>query len=180
MAVFKICNTKTSGHTALKAVAKYIVDERKTQSELISGIGDFILSDLELTPNTIYSEFLRIKELFDKDTGRQYMHAIQSFAPGEIDADVAHKLGKKLGSELWEGFQVVVVTHTDKNHIHNHFLVNSVSYDSGTKLHWTKQDLARAKAINDSICLQNKLSIPHKKSHMYDDGSIKSPVFGSI
>lgn len=177
MAVFKICNAKTSGHAALKSVTKYILDEHKIQTDLVSGIGDFTCIDSELSVDEIYSEFLRVKQLFNKDGGRQYMHAVQSFMPREVDANVAHEIGKKLGAELWEGFQVVVVTHTDKEHIHNHFLINSVSYDSGNKLHWKKSDLARAKKSNDSICMQNKLSIPHKKSISYGDSSLKSTIW---
>ncbi|MCR5313658.1 MAG: relaxase/mobilization nuclease domain-containing protein [Bacteroidaceae bacterium] len=177
MAILKVCNSKASGHAALNGVAQYILDKSKTQERLVSGMGDFAYCNSELSAEVIFSEFMRVKELFNKDCGRQYMHAVQSFMPGEVDSNMAHELGKKLATELWDGFQVVVVTHTDKNHIHNHFLINSVSYESGKKLHWKKSDLARAKSINDSICIQNKLSVPHKKSFGYIDTSLKSTIW---
>ena len=160
MAILKISNNKTSTHAALRAVTEYVLSDKKTDSELIAGIGDFSCSDTELNAQAVYSEFTRVKKLFGKADGRQYMHAIQSFAPGESNPTHVHEIGKELAFKLWPNQQVLVVTHTDKNHLHNHFIINTVAYTDGRKLHWSKHDLSHAKAVNDSLCLEHKLSIP--------------------
>ena len=64
--------------------------------------------------------------------------------------------------EAWKGFEVLVVTHTDKQYWHNHFIINSVNVEDGHKLQWKKSDLAEMKRINDELCWQHGLSIPEK------------------
>ena len=169
MAVFKIINSKSTGHAALKGVLAYVLQDSKTEQHIVSGIGDFITADDQLNAELTYLEYYRIKKLFNKDSGRQYMHAVQSFAKGESDPEQVHAIGQELAAKLWPDHQVLVVTHIDKEHLHNHFVVNSVSYMDSRKLHWKKQDLAQAKLLNDSLCRSEGLSIAEKGLH--EDGS---------
>ena len=77
---------------------------------------------------------LAVKKRYGKDEGIMAFHGYQSFAPyDDITPDTAHKMGILLAEELWgDRFQVLVATHLDKeNHLHNHFVVNSVSFIDG-------------------------------------------------
>ncbi len=177
MAVFKVCNAKTTGRASLRNVIKYVLNENKTKSDIISGIGDFDCTDSTLNVKRVYDNFIRIKELFGKDDGRQYVHAIQAFAPGESTPEEVHELGRQLASQLWKDHQVLLITHIDKAHYHNHFIVNTVSYTDGKKIHWKKQDLAKAKTINDAICIQNNLSIPQKKEIKQNNEGFEIPCW---
>lgn len=80
-------------------------------------------------------EFQSVKERYEKTDGVVAYHCIQSFAPGEVDPDQAHLIGMELAAELWgnKGYQVLVCTHLDRNHIHNHFVINSVNELTGEK-----------------------------------------------
>ena len=175
MAIIKISNSKTTGHASLRNVIKYVLNENKTRPEIISGVGDFDCYDSELNAKRVYDNFIRIKELFGKDDGRQYVHAIQAFAPGESTPEEVHELGRQLASQLWRDHQVLVVTHVDKAHYHNHFIVNTVSFTDGCKIHWKKQDLAMAKNINDSICKKKNLSIPQNNDNKQNNEGVEIP-----
>ncbi len=80
-------------------------------------------------------DFQAVKKIYGKNDGAIAYHCIQSFAPGEVDPDQAHLIGIKLAEELWgdKGYQVLVCTHLDRNHIHNHFVINSVNSMTGEK-----------------------------------------------
>lgn len=163
MAILKVSASKTTGQAALRSVVKYVLNEEKTSNELITGLGDFVCLDSELNEVTVCTEFNRIKDLFEKNGGRQYLHVIQAFSPNESNPSEVHRIGCELANALWPTHQVMVVTHTDKEHLHNHFIVNTVSYVNGRKIHWKKQDLKGAKKVNDDLCKEYNLSIPVKK-----------------
>ncbi|WP_071604449.1 relaxase/mobilization nuclease domain-containing protein [Proteocatella sphenisci] len=111
-----------------------------------------------------FKEMMNTKDLFDKKDGRQYKHYIQSFAHDEIDPKQAHEIGLIWANKVFEGFEVYVATHDDRHHIHNHFIVNSVNFSNGSKLHLSNKDLDNMKAINDGICIDNDLSVPEKNT----------------
>ena len=85
---------------------------------------------------------MAVKKRYGKEEGIVAFHGYQSFAPGECTPALAHEIGVRLAQELWGGrFQVLVATHLDKaHHLHNHFVVNSVSYLDGKRYHRTNQD----------------------------------------
>lgn len=165
MAIFKIINTSAAGHAALKGVLRYVLQDKKTEQNLISGIGDFEVDDQAMDADSIYLDFCRIKKLYRKDSGRQYMHAVQSFPPGESTPEQVHMLGVRLAEKIWPEQQVLIVTHIDRDHLHNHFVINTVSYLDGQKLHWKKQDLENAKQLCNTLCQRAKLSVPMKGMH---------------
>ena len=76
-------------------------------------------------------DMLWTKDCYDKKDGILAFHAYQSFKEGEITADIAHKIGVELANEMWSDYEVVVATHQNTNHIHNHFIINSVSFITG-------------------------------------------------
>ena len=125
MATTKIWPTK--GHLA--SVLKYIVNEQKSDAKTyVSGLNCF--------PDTAAAEMNAVKKHFGKTGGRVAYHAYQSFAPGEVTPDQAHQIGMQLANELWgERFQVVIATHLDRGHLHNHFVLNSVSFGDGRRFH---------------------------------------------
>jgi hypothetical protein len=98
------------------------------------------------------------KEIFDKTDGRQYKHYIQSFDIGETTPEQAQEIGLKWAKENFKEYEVVVGTHKDTDHIHNHIVVNSVNFEDGSKIHLDKEDLERFKSVSDELCKEYGLS----------------------
>ena len=88
-------------------------------------------------------------------------HGYQSFAPGEATPELAHEIGVKLATRLWgDRYQVIVATHLDKeNHLHNHFVVNTVSFADGIKYHRTRKDYHEMQTVSDELCREYGLSV---------------------
>ena len=102
-----------------------------------------------------------VKRRFGKEDGVIAYHGYQSFAPGEADPKTAHEIGIRLAKELWgEKYQVVVATHLDKeNHLHNHFVVNTVSFVDGIRYHRTGKDYHDMQVASDNLCREYGLSV---------------------
>lgn len=140
----------------LKTVLNYIMDKRKTDDLLISGV--------ECCPETALDEFLFVKRKFKKEDGRQYYHIVQSFSPeDDITPEIAHEIGVQL-AEYFKGYQIVIATHVDKGHIHNHLVMNSVSYQTGKKFHQTRENMLRVKAYSNKLCREYGISQTETKS----------------
>ena len=120
-------------------------------------------------------QFELTKEIHDQQDGRQYKHYIQSFKPGEVTPEQAHEIGKQWAKENFgdKGYEVYVGTHIDKDHIHNHVIVNSVNYETGEKIHLSKQDLAKLKERSDELCKENGLSTV-QKGQKHDQGEVRA------
>ena len=84
---------------------------------------------------TAWKEMRSTKERWDKTDGIQGFHLVQSFAPGEATPELAHRIGVELVETCFPGYEAVVGTHLDKQHIHNHMVINSVSCLDGRKYH---------------------------------------------
>ena len=149
MATTKIWPTK--GHLA--SVLKYIVNEQKTDAKTyVSGLNCF--------PGTAAAEMNAVKKHFGKTGGRVAYHAYQSFAPGEVTPSQAHQIGVQLATELWgDRFQVVIATHLDRGHLHNHFVLNSVSFSDGKRFHSDTAFLHRLRDASDRLCREYGLSV---------------------
>ena len=97
------------------------------------------------------------KKIYDKTDGIIGFHAYQSFKEGEVTPDIAHEIGVKLAQEMWNDYEVVIATHQNTNHIHNHFIINSVSFKTGIKYNNNKTNYAKLRNISDSLCMEYKL-----------------------
>ena len=103
---------------------------------------------------------METKRRFGKMDGRTCYHGYQSFRAGEVDADTAHRIGVELAKELWgDRFEVVVATHLNTDHYHNHFVINSVSSVDGRKFSNRKPDYARMREVSDRLCKEHHLSV---------------------
>lgn len=168
----------------LKKTVNYITDSEKTDSDLANKI-DYALNHAKTTVaaaaseqflyesvinlpdvKTAYARMQATKEYFGKMGGVLGYHIIQSFKPGEITADQCHELGRKLASEMFgAGFEIVIGTHLNKEHLHNHIVVNSVSFTDGKKLRFNKQSYRELQEISDQLCRKYGLSVIESKAH---------------
>ena len=104
---------------------------------------------------------LAVKKRFGKENGTVAYHGYQSFAPSEATPEMAHEIGMKLAARLWgDRYQVIVATHLDReNHLHNHFVLNTVSFVDGIKYHRTKKDYHDMRVLSDALCREYRLSV---------------------
>lgn len=134
-------------------VLRYVQNEDKTDDrQFVSGIN--------CAPDMARQEMNAVKRQFGKTGGRVAYHAYQSFAPGEVTPEQAHQIGVQLANELWgERFQVVIATHLDREHLHSHFVINSVSFVNGKRFHSNARFLRRMREISDRLCREYGLSV---------------------
>ena len=147
----------------LSDVIRYAVNSKKTQetgSEDGTPLHRFV-SSINCSPATARDEMLAVKKRFGKEDGTVAYHGYQSFAPGEATPELAHEIGMKLAERLWgDRYQVIVATHLDKeNHLHNHFVLNTVSFADGIKYHRTKKDYHDMQTVSDELCREYRLSV---------------------
>ena len=147
----------------LSDVIRYAVNSEKTQqaeNEDCTVVHRFV-SGINCSPATARDEMLAVKKRFGKENGTVAYHGYQSFAPGEVTPETAHEIGMKLAARLWgDRYQVIVATHLDKeNHLHNHFVLNTVSFVDGIKYHRTKKDYHDMQETSDALCREYGLSV---------------------
>ena len=132
---------------------RYVSQPGKTfwdSQNLISGIG--------CQPKTAFDEFLSTKLLHHKDGGVMFYYMVQSFPKGaDIDPCAAHEAARRLAG-YFEGCEVLVCTHTDREHIHSHCIINSVNFETGRKVHMADEQIQELRVRNDQIC--EELGLP--------------------
>lgn len=154
MAIIKAVSSKSPIKTAIAYVSK----EEKTEQKLLSG---YNLTSSE----TAYDEMQITKEIWNKTDGRTYKHFVQSFAPDEeITPEQAHNIAKEFVENCpqFKGFEVLIATHQDREHIHTHFILNSVSFEDGYKFQQKSTELQEMKDLSDKICLEHGFSLTQK------------------
>ena len=143
--------TQTRG--CMKSVMRYVSQLSKTLwdgQQLVSGIG--------CQPETAFDEFLSTKLLHHKDGGVMFYHMVQSFPKGaDVDPRMAHEAACRLAG-YFEGCEVLVCTHTDREHIHSHCIINSVNFETGKKVHMADEQIQELRVCNDEIC--EELGLP--------------------
>lgn len=146
----------------LSDVIDYAMNSEKTQAtdEATEVMQQFV-SGVNCHPATAREEMIAVKKRFGKEDGTVAYHGYQSFAPGEATPEMAHEIGVKLAQQLWgDKHQVIVATHLDKDsHLHNHFVVNTVSFLDGIKYHRTGKDYYEMQKASDSLCREYGLSV---------------------
>lgn len=111
-------------------------------------------------PDTALQEMRNTKKQFFKTTGIQCFHGVQSFVKGEVTPEKAHEIGVKLAEEIWgDKFQVVISTHLNTDNLHNHFVLNSVSFLDGKRFCNTKKDYAQMRKASDKLCEEYGLNV---------------------
>lgn len=149
--------------SAMKAVIDYCLQQKKVADE---ESGRRLVSGINCNGENAFTEFMATKTAYRKKSGMNFYHYVQSFSPNEnISAEQVHKIGLEFAEKAWPGHEVLVTTHTDAEHLHNHFVVNSVHYENGNKLRQNPGTLTRLRKLNDSICSGHGLSVlkPYKK-----------------
>lgn len=116
------------------------------------------VSSINCSERNPYEDMLLTKEEYGKTNGILAFHGYQSFKEREVTSDIAHEIGVKFAEEMFKDFEVVVATHQNTNHIHNHFIVNSDSFKTGKKYNKNRTNLAKLRNISDSLCAEYGLS----------------------
>ena len=144
----------TQSHTAMRGVMLYVMQEMKTTWE-----GAPLISGINCQPQSVYDDFLNTKLLYHKDSGVMFYHMVQSFPKGAaVDPRQAHEAARRL-AEYFDGCEVLVCTHVDREHIHSHCVINSVNFETGKKLHMAKEQLQELMRRNDMICQEMGLPV---------------------
>ncbi len=143
----------TQTRNCMKSVMRYVSQMSKTLwdgQQLVSGIG--------CQPETAFDEFLSTKLLHHKDGGVMFYHMVQSFPKSaDIDPRMAHEVARRLAG-YFEGCEVLVCTHVDREHIHSHCIINSVNFETGRKVHRADEQIQELRVCNDQIC--EELGLP--------------------
>ena len=144
----------TQSRAAMRGVMLYVMQEKKTAWD-----GVPLVSGINCQPQSLYDDFLNAKLLYHKDGGVMFYHMVQSFPKGAaIDPRQAHEAARRL-AEYFDGCEVLVCTHIDREHIHSHCVINSVNFETGKKLHMAKEQIQELMRRNDAICQEMGLPV---------------------
>lgn len=130
----------------------------------------FFVTGINCELETAIKQMTQTKKRFNKDKYSKNnkivaFHGYQSFAEGEVTPEIAHEIGVKLAEEMWgDRFEVVVSTHLNTNHIHNHFVLNSVSFKDGKKYYSNLENTALLRRTSDDICDEYGLKVLNEKT----------------
>lgn len=153
MAIVKLLASKSPVSNAVN----YVTQKEKTLDKLISGHN--------CMPESVVDEFEMTKQKFNKLGGRTYYHMIQSFASDDdITPEQAHEIGLQMAEHCFPGYQVLVATHIDRQHTHNHFVINSVNMIDGKKMDVAPQDLIAIKNYSNELCEKNGFKTTEAKT----------------
>ena len=156
MAIAHFVNYKrgTQSRAAMRGVMLYVMQEKKSAWE-----GAPLISGINCQVQSVYDDFLNTKLLYHKDGGVMFYHMVQSFPKGKaVDPRQAHEAARRL-AEYFDGCEVLVCTHVDREHIHSHCVINSVNFETGKKLHMAKEQIQELMRRNDMICQEMGLPV---------------------
>ena len=152
----KVKDSSQSEQAALHSVSgvlEYAANEMKTEKRMYA-------HGINCSLDTAAEQFTATKRFWHKAGGRTAYHGYQSFRSGEVSAEQAHEIGMELARRLWgDRFEVVVATHLNTGHYHNHFVINSVSFQDGGKFYNSREDYKKMRAMSDRICREYGLSV---------------------
>lgn len=158
--------------TDLTNLLRYATQQRKTVVQEEGVPVKQLVTGIHCAPATARQEMQAVKKRFGKEKGVIAYHGYQSFAPGECTPEMAHEIGVKLARQLWgDRYQVLVATHLDRgNHLHSHFVINTVSFVDGKKFYRSGQDYRAMREASDALCREYGLSVlenpqPGKTQH---------------
>lgn len=166
MAINKIITNASKTHGAMKKVIEYVLQEQKIKDRYVAVTGPYATTEINV--NNVMQAFVAEKQLWNKDSGRMYMHSTVSFHKSEkITPQQALEFGTKLAEDdpFYKGFQTLVVVHQDTDRIHIHFLSNTVSYIDGHKEQHNKKDIEGLMQRTSELCRKMGLSVAEKGKH---------------
>ena len=144
----------TQSRAAMRGVMLYVMQEKKTAWD-----GVPLVSGINCQPKSVYDDFLNTKLLYHKDGGVMFYHMVQSFPKGAaVDPRQAHEAARRL-AKYFDGCEVLVCTHVDREYIHSHCIINSVNFETGKKLHMAKEQIQELMRRNDAICQEMGLPV---------------------
>lgn len=152
--------------SAMKGVIDYCCQDKKVYDEISN---QRLVSGINCDGGNAFKEFMATKKSYGKTDGMNFYQYVQSFSPEEnITPQKAHEVALEFAERAWTGYEVLVATHCDAQHIHSHFVINSVSFENGKKLRQNPNTLKSLRALSDEICRQHNLSTlePYSKDGM--------------
>ncbi len=170
MAYVKILNISSESHLG-RAVEYAMNPEKTSEADDMSRLVDYTkdgkktlheryVTGINCTPDTAAKKMATTKKRINKTGGRQGYQIIQSFAPGEVTPELAHQIAVEYAEKFLGDFEVVIGTHIDRDHVHSHIAINSVSCVDGHKLHMSKNDFhEKIRGISDDLCRKYDLSV---------------------
>ena len=165
----------TQTRSCMKSVMRYVAQTSKTLwdgQQLVSGIG--------CQPETAFDEFLSTKLLHHKDSGVMFYHMVQSFPKGaDVDPCTAHEAACRLAG-YFEGCEVLVCTHVDREHIHSHCIINSVNFETGWKVHMADEQIQELRVRNDQICEELELPKFQKDKQRQSRGMSNAEYYTTV
>ena len=156
MTYIKYKSGGNSSRSALGRVIDYCLQPHKTQ------IGEkaFCTSGVDCVPAYALDQFMATKQAWGKSTGAFFYHYVQSFAPHEaVTPQEVNAIGVEFAARAWPGHEVLVATHIDRAHVHNHLVINSVNHETGMKLRQSPKTLESLRQLSDEICSAHGLSV---------------------
>ncbi len=142
---------------SIRQVMTYATNPDKTEKQ-------FYTTGINCEIKDAVKQMQFVKKIYGKENGILAFHAYQSFNEGEVTHEIAHEIGVKLANEMWgDRFQVVVSTHLNTGHLHNHFVINSVSFKDGKKYYSNLTNTALLRKTSDEICEEYGLSVLKEK-----------------
>jgi hypothetical protein len=164
MAIVTAVKERTQSRTAMVKVIRYVSQDKKTLYEN-EGRSYKLLSGQDCCGETAFQEFMETKRQYNKEKGVFFYQYVQSFKPNEkATPDEIHQMGEEL-AKYFKGYEVLIATHIDRDHWHNHLIVNSVNCETGLKLQFNEKNLKQLRTMSDQICMAHGLEIlkPYEK-----------------
>ena len=149
--------------SAMKGVIDYCCQDKKVYDKISN---QRLISGINCDGENAFKEFMATKKSYGKTDGMNFYQYVQSFSPEEnITPHQAHEVALEFAEKAWTGYEVLVATHCDAQHIHSHFVINSVSFENGKKLRQNPNTLKSLRVLSDEICRQHNLStlVPYNK-----------------
>ncbi|WP_417151080.1 relaxase/mobilization nuclease domain-containing protein [Ruminococcus sp.] len=149
--------------SAMKGVIDYCCQDKKVYDEISN---QRLVSGVICDGENAFAEFLTTKKSYKKTDGMNFYQHVQSFSPEEnITPQKAHEVALEFAEKAWTGYEVLVATHCDAQHIHSHFVINSVSFENVKKLRQNPNTLNSLRALSNEICRHHNLSTlePYRK-----------------
>lgn len=142
--------------SAMKGVIDYCCQDKKVYDEISN---QRLVIGINCDGENAFKEFMATKKSYGKTDGMNFYQYVQSFSPEEnITPHKAHEIAIEFAEKAWTGYEVLVATHCDAQHIHSHFVINSVSFENGKKLRQNPNTLKSLRALSDEICRHHNLS----------------------